>query len=316
VTRDEDLEQALFTAVLRYPLHLEVERGTAVVVLNSDGDNAQAGNIQAPERVYVGHHDTYEVALTRSGNVSDPAYVMVQSEDGSALAGVDYIHFDSFVYFEAGETEAVIEFDTLPVDSTRDFSIQLSSPMQVDFDNDRITVNITQGEAGAAHFEDADCTNLRLCASSQSIVASESGATTVPVELTRSGGTDGPLSVVVAYDEGSIDEETLEWSEQTVDFVDGQDSASFELQVPAGVTGDFQISVSTSRTNSYLDDGTRPALMAHYTITDSASGGQDGSSDGGTGEPDDDEHSSSSVHPFFVLLLLLATFVVQVRRRK
>lgn len=309
--RDEAAAPASFLAVLRYPLNVSIDGAIAVATINANSNADADYSISVPSSVALEKESNTSIVLTRTGNISDAAYALVKSADGTARYDLNYVAVDTFAYFAPGESTATFDIETLRVDSTRNFTVDVTSVDGATLSNSQINVDIMSGPPGAVHFNASGCGSATECVANVSVQTSREQSTVIPVELFRSGGDTGRIEVVVSYVDGAVSANTLNWEEQVVVFSNGQTSASFELEVPAGTSGAFTLRVSTNPDADGLGAANAPALLARYNLalpTQSVTPP--------VGGEQEVERKASSVNPAVALFMAIIAVFVTRRRAK
>ena len=158
---------------------------------------------------------SFEVAVSRSGNVSAAATVTVISIDGTAVASKDFLNISVVLSWTAGDTLSkkfsITIIDNAIVDGSLNFQLELINPSGDTLGTVATTlVTISDFEEG----------QLALSAASYSISENDE---VVMVTVSRTIGTNGEVSVSIATKDGTASKDSdYESVETTLVFADGE----------------------------------------------------------------------------------------------
>lgn len=152
----------LFTIRLQYPFGLEVTEQYAIATTGALNDGVHRGDFTIPAAFELTSRELRHIPITRSGDLSRSAVVFARTINGSAKAGQNYQAINQPIYFAPGESSQVIPVYGHHSDGDVEFYVELSSPLNVGFTNERTTVYKLDGYRGQVAFTlDFDDKNYR-----------------------------------------------------------------------------------------------------------------------------------------------------------
>ncbi|RLJ21373.1 hypothetical protein DJ030_04440 [bacterium endosymbiont of Escarpia laminata] len=277
-----------FTVTLSNPVAASLGTQTSTTVTITDDDPRSAGTLAlstATETVAENAAGGITLTVSRTGGTDGPVSVDYATANGTAASPGDYTAVSGTLTFLDGETSQTIPL-TLTNDTTwepsEDFTVTLSNPVAASLGTQTsTTVTITDDDPRSAG-------TLALSTATETVAENAAGGITLTVS--RTGGTDGPVSVDYATANGTAASPgDYTAVSGTLTFLDGETSQTIPLTLTNDTTWepseDFTVTLSnpvaaslgtqTSTTVTITDDDTRNAgtlALSSATATLSESG--------------------------------------------
>ena len=199
-------------------------------------ETAAVGLLAAADSVREGSTLRLLVTVTRTGPLTAAGTVNYATTDGTAVDGTDYIAVSGTLTFTPGQAQAVVAVPILnnsefKGDRTFTFNLTAAGGELTLGTPTTSTITITDDELGQAG-------SIAFSSATYSVAE---GAGTATLTLTRTGGSDGAVSVLVSATGGTATSGTdYSGLPVTVSFAAGQTSATVTLTVAddATVEGD------------------------------------------------------------------------------
>lgn len=250
-----------FDLALRFPLRLDTRDATATVVLQGDTNASQSSVISVDNVDFImAENEEHVVTLTRTGDISGEATVRVKTLNGTGLAGVNYFALNDTVRFLPNEETAQFSVYSASTYDVSTFTINLSSELDVTFEQDVINVSVKRGQKGLATFAVTDNAEISSCLTDRPTDFNddyvcgfyseyENNTLSFPVTIERSNGSIGELTAnIKLVDASAFESNTVYWeyvdpsapilsadmvsfSEQSVTFADGELSKVITIDV-------------------------------------------------------------------------------------
>lgn len=272
--RSEGHPNTRFTVKMLRALHSPVDENAVVVNITSN-KALQAGEVgfaaaeaSATEGVPV------TLTLSRTNGTDGDATFNVSTENGTAIAGVDYQALNQAVTIKGGETTATVVLNStkrIGKQGARTVVLNITGAEGAALGTSRMTVTLNDAaEPGVVSFD--------------SSTANVSEAGSVTLNITRANGSDGAVSVNVSTLSGSAVAGTdFTAIDRVVNFAEGQTSASVTINAlnRSGTQGARTFTVQISGATGGVEIGS--VATATVSIADAApQAEQGGGSSGGS----------------------------------
>ena len=261
-TLDESDED--FTVTLSNPGGGATLGNTIATVTIVDDDNP--GELAIDSAAQVDENaGTVTLTVTRTGGSDGEVSVDFATANGTATSGEDYTSNSGTLTFADGETSKTVVITILDDDidePNEDFTVGLSNVVGATLGNDSATVTII----------DDDNPGVLSIASTASVNENDG---TVEVTVTRSGGSDGEVSVTfnTADDTAIAGSDYTAQSGQTLTFADGVTSQTISIPILDDMVQesdeDFTISLSSPTGGATLGNS-----LSTVTIVDDDNPGE------------------------------------------
>ncbi len=200
------------------------------------------------------------ITVTRNGGSAGAATVNYATADGTATAGTDYTATSGTLTFAPGVTSQMftvpVLHDAAPGLGDQTVNLTLSDPTNAAALGGQSTATLTIHETGAGEFLQFGAPNYTV---------TEGAGTNETITVTRSGGTDGSVSVDYTTTDGTAKAGTdYTASAGTLTFAPGVSSQTFTIPLltDGGPTGQGTVDLSlTDATNSASLGGQATAVL-------------------------------------------------------
>ncbi|WP_218653149.1 ELWxxDGT repeat protein [Nostoc sp. TCL26-01] len=168
-----------------------------------------------------------QVTVVRSGLTSTAVSATIQLSNGTATAPADYTNTPITVNFAAGETSR-----TVPIPIINDSVLEATETVNLTLTNPIAGATLGTQKTAILNIVDNDAVPGVVQFSNTSYSINENGTPVTAVTLTRTGGSDGAVSVTVNLSNGTATAGNDYYNSPiTVNFVDGETSRTVTIPI-------------------------------------------------------------------------------------
>jgi hypothetical protein len=302
IIKDGESEGAeTFTVHLRFPYKMSLsESNLATISITDNAEVGNAGLFSISGNSDLNEGDLGEYQVTRIGGVGD-AVITVQSVNGSAKSGQDFVELNQDVVFAEGEVQKTINLVTVAntvAETDESLTIEISSTSTTaEYDVQSVVVNIIDDDVVIT----PEVGTFALSAS-ETIISESAGS--IVINVVRSNGSDGAAVVRVRTVEGSaIAGEDFTSVNQEVTFADGELEKTITIQI----RDDSKDEVGTTSFNVILEAANAEVTTGSITIT--LTDNDDVVVTPPTVNPPAPESGGGSTGLFIIVFLTMFTFI-------